>query len=120
MVQCYIGIGLVLFCDCAAPEPACGKDVALIDAGDLFAAALGGLEGKAADTLHFGDAVVFKVPGSFHAVMDFRFAAVTKIDAANEFAHDEDIRARHDIGLQGRIGRKDRGDMDGTQVDIKP
>ena len=46
MVQCYIGIGLVLFCDCAAPEPACGKDVALIDAGDLFAAALGGLKAK--------------------------------------------------------------------------
>ena len=91
----------MFLCDRAAPEPACGKDVALIDTRDLFAAALGRLEGNAADALHFGDTVVFKVPGSFHTVMDFRFAAITKIDAANQFTDDEDVRSCNDIGLQG-------------------
>lgn len=83
----------------APPQAGRGQDVGLIDGGHLAPPALGGLHGKGTDARNFRDAVIFKVPGPFDAVVNFRFTAIAEIDAADEFADDEDIGSGNDVGL---------------------
>ena len=120
MVQGDIRIAFCQFRDRAAPEPGGGQHIGFIHGGHFVAAFAGGFHGKAADPLDFGDTVVFQIPGAFHAIMDFRFTAVAKVDAADEFTDDHDVRTGDDIGLQRRIFRQDGGYFDRAQVDIEP
>lgn len=83
----------------APPQAGRSQDVGLIDGGHLTPTFLCGLHGKGADARNFRDTVIFKVPGPFDTVMDFRFTAVAKVDAAHEFADDEDVGPGNDIGL---------------------
>ena len=79
----------------------------------------GCFEGKSCDAFDFGDEVVFEVPCSFGAVMDFGFAAVAEVDAADEFSDDHDVGAFGDFGFQRRVVDHGVGDADGTEVDVE-
>ena len=119
MIQVDIGIVLGDVDDRAAPQAGRSQDVGLVDGRDLMTALLSRFHGKRADALYFRDAVVFQVPGAFDAVVDFRFAAVAEVDAADEFADDEDVRAGDDVRFERRIFSQDFRHFDRTQVDVE-
>ena len=120
MIQSDVGIILGNVDDRAAPQAGRSQDIGLVDGRDFVAALLGSLHGKGANALYFRDTVVFQVPRAFDAIVDFRFAAVAEIDAADEFANDEDIGAGDDIRFERRVFGQDFRYLDRAQVDVEP
>ena len=120
VVEFDVGVFFVMDADDgAAPEAGCGEDVGFVYAGDVVLSFSGCFEGKSCDAFDFGDGVVFEVPCSFVAVMDFGFAAVAEVDAADEFSDDHDVGAFGDFGFQRRVVDHGVGDADGTEVDVE-
>ena len=119
MIQVDIGIVLGDVDDRAAPQAGRSQDVGLVDGRDLMTALLSRFHGKRADALYFRNTVVFQVPSAFDAVVDFRFAAIAEVDAADEFADDEDVRAGDDVRFERRIFSQHFRHLDWTQVDVK-
>lgn len=120
VVEFDVGVFFVMDADDgAAPEAGCGEDVGFVYAGDVVLSFSGCFEGKSCDAFDFGDGVVFEVPCSFGAVMDFGFAAVAEVDAADEFSDDHDVGAFGDFGFQRRVVDHGVGDADGTEVDVE-
>ena len=60
----------------------------LVDGSHFAAPACSSLKCHADNPLHFRNAVLFCIPGVFHAIDQFRFAAFAKINAAGQFAQD--------------------------------
>lgn len=119
MIQSDVRIILSDVDDRTAPQAGRSQDVGLVDRRDLMTAFLGSLHGKFANALYFRNTVIFQVPRAFDAIVDFRFTAVAEVDAADEFANDEDVRTGDDIRFERRVFGQHFRHLDWTQVDIK-
>ena len=120
MVQFHVGIVLFLhFRHNAAPHARFGQHVRLVDGRYLAAALLRRFEGLAGNAFHFGTGVEVHVGRRFHAVHEGRLIVGAEIDAARQFADDEQVRAGHAVLLQrGQVGRE-TADLHGTQVAVQ-
>ena len=87
--------------DDLAPKAAGGQHVGLIQAPHLGRRVLGQGEeaAEAGDALNLGAAVGLRVHGEARAVV---LLAVAKVDAAGELAHDDEVGAAADLGLERR------------------
>lgn len=81
----------------ASPEPTGSQYIGLIYGYNLTTSVLSRLHGKFCNAPYLRYTVVFHIPGSFYAVMNFFFTLFTEINTANEFTNNKNIRARNDF-----------------------
>ena len=115
--------GGVEFRDLFLPEQARGHHVVLFGGGDFVAAQAREFEGDAGDAVDFVRRVNLRVDGAAFAVGNRGDAArFAEIDAAREFAHDHDVEAGDDFGLERRRGfqrvEADRGAQVCEQAEV--
>ena len=80
--------------DHLAPQHAVFQHVGLVDAGELLAAQLGGLEADAGDALDLRGGVHHGVDGAGLAIAEvFGLLGLTEVQAAGEFTDDQDVDA---------------------------
>ena len=89
------------FSDRGAPELRDFKHVGLVDAGDLVAALGGELKGDAGDADDLVLCVTHGVPGFARGLVPLAWLA--EVEAAEEFANEENVSAIDDLRAQGGI-----------------
>ena len=103
-----------------APPEARGREhIRLVNARDMAAAQLRRLERELCDAFDFRYGIVFEIPCPLVAVLDFRFALLAEVDAADQLAHDDKVSALDKLGLQRRILDERVSDLHGTQIRVK-
>jgi hypothetical protein len=118
---------LVLACvhlfDDLAPEHAGLHHVALLHRGDLVAPPAGKLEADPRDALDLVGVVDLRVDGALLPVAEVGDGLrLAEIDAAGQFAQDDDVEPLHDLALEARgVGERrirDRGADIGEQSEV--
>ncbi len=92
-----------------APESGGFEDVGLVDGGEMASAAAGALECGAGDAFDFKDGIGLGVEG-LGAVGAVAASAFAEIDAAREFADDEEVEA-----VGGEVGAERGGVAEGGE-----
>ena len=82
------------------PKTGGGQYVGFVDGSHFAAPVFGCFAGHPDDALDFRYAVLFRIPGLLHAADHLRLAALAEINAAGQFAHDQDIDAADPFRLQ--------------------
>ncbi len=109
-----VGVVLGDFGDGGAPELRDLEDVGLVDGGDFLAALAGELEGDAGYADDLGLGVAHGVDGFVGLLVPP--ARRAEVEAAEEFADEEDVDVFGDLGAQrGAVGERGVGDR-GAQV----
>lgn len=104
--------------DDPTPQPRSCEDVGLVDRVDREwrVGALCEVRGEAGDALDFGDRVGARVErfgvATFGRACD-GFAAVAKVDSADQFADDDNLGPLGDVLLERRVGDEGRGREEG-------
>ena len=106
------------FLDDATPQPRSREDVGLVDRvdGEWRVGAFREVRGEAGDALDFGDRVGARVERFGVAALGRArdgLAAVAKVDAADQFADDDNLGPLGDVLLEGRVGDEGRGREEG-------
>ena len=84
-----------------APQLRAFQHVHFVDGTEAFLPSLGGGEGDARDAAHFAFAVTQGVVTlAFASVVLPQAARLAEVDAAGEFAHDQDIQPAHEFGFE--------------------
>ena len=94
-----------------APQAAGLHDVGLVDRGHLATTLLGGLEGGAGHPLNLRHGVFAQVGGAIGGA-----GLLAEIDAAGQFAEDDQIDALDDLLLQRRAVRQHRRHLQRPQI----
>jgi len=104
------------------PETGCRKHVRLVDRVDRQGRVgrEGDLRRHAGDALYLLDAVDHRVPCDVLLRGDALLLALTKVDAADELAHDDGVDVLGDRRFQGRVGDQGvRGEVGGADVRVE-
>lgn len=106
------------FLDDPTPQPRSREDVGLVDRvdGEWRVGAFREVRGEAGDALDFGDRVGARVERFGVAALGRArdgLAAVAKVDAADQFADDDNLGPLGDVLLEGRVGDEGRGREEG-------
>lgn len=101
-----------------APQTAGGQNVSLVERPDLLLATAAGEEAsETGNALNLGARVGLHVPSGARAVV---LLAVAKVDAAGQFADDDEVGAAADLGLEGRgVDEGVGGEEAGAQVSVR-
>lgn len=96
------------------PEPRGGEDVGLVDRvdGERGVGEAGEVSAEAGDPLDLLDRVRALIPGDGILSLggsDDSLLAVSKVDAADQLADDDDGGTLGDVSLEGRVGDERRG-----------
>ena len=120
VVQLDVRIFFVMHPDsCPSPQAGGCQHVGFVHACHMAAALSGCFHGKAGNSFHFRNGVAFYVPGPFHAVIDFRFAPFSEINAAHQFPDNHNVGASGNFGLQRRVFNHGILDFHRTKVHIE-
>ncbi|MNJ54906.1 hypothetical protein D3C77_503680 [compost metagenome] len=124
MAELDVRVILGHFLDDLAPQLAGGQDVGLVDRAELLAAHAGHVETDPGDTADFALAVWQGVVGLTLAACQLTGAAWrAEVDAAGQFANDENIQAGDDFRFQrrsvGQLRVEDRRAQVGEQAQLR-
>src|SRR5579859_5748804 len=101
MFEGDVGVILRDFGDGGAPELRDFEDVGLVDGGELLATLPRKLKGDAGDADDFVAGVAHGVPGFAGFLVPL--AGRAEVEAAEEFAHEENVGAIDDFGAQWAV-----------------
>ena len=119
--QFHVGVVLRHFVHRLSPQAGGVEHVRLVDGSDLLSPAARHFKGDLSDARHFLHGVLLGVPGVFAHFRVNAAAPLAEVDAADEFAHDDEVHAPvRDVLAQGGSARQGGEEAGGAHVGVEP